>query len=272
MYLSVSCAGKHQNQPAESPGKEAVKWRPKGQRPSTTAKEPHGPRSLLAYQKPCLRAKKTGIHWLGVLLVAYFPTLRKQINPHGASVLKGFKRSHPFFESFKITFHSLESTGTRWTPHTRNDAHPRVIKSALCYTLIIHISNVWYADYSMYYIFTFNCTNTHRKEGPSFRNHFTGYLLQEWSHFVSKPCQTFKPAWVNAMATIPETRKVLFQAPLRFSTNDQLSNCRLSVLWSWGFKKSWPSKARSSSNPTTFSSRSPAAYQETNTMPSHYLG
>ena len=79
---------------------------------------------------------------VGCFTCGIFSNTTSQINPHGASVLKGFKRSYPFFESFKITFHSLESTGTGWIRHTRNDAHPRVIKSALCYTFIMHISNV----------------------------------------------------------------------------------------------------------------------------------
>lgn len=108
----------------------------------------------------------------GCFTCGIFSNTTSQINPHGASVLKGFKRSYPFFESFKITFHSLESTGTGWIRHTRNDAHPRVIKSALWHSSCIYRMYDMQITVCITYLRTFNCTNTHRKERLIFQESF----------------------------------------------------------------------------------------------------
>ena len=146
MYLSflLLFAGKHQNQPAESPGKEAIKSSPKGQRPSTTAKEPHGPpKSSLAYQKPCLTVAKTkqeSTQQIHSMVQAHHKDAKGLIH-----FLKVSKSRLRFFES------------TRWTLHTRDDPHPRVIKSALMRPppVYIHISCVCVCMYRYIYIYIY---------------------------------------------------------------------------------------------------------------------
>ena len=113
---------------------------------------------------------------VGVLLVAYFPTLRKQINPHRCKRLKRIQKESSIFRKFqdhipltRIYRYRMDSAHKKWCTSKSHQKRPVLyihhsyIECMICRLQYVFITN---------YIFAFNCTNTHRKERLIFQESF----------------------------------------------------------------------------------------------------